>query len=388
MKNPYTLLTPGPVSFPFPVKKTLSEPSLHHRSLSFQKIFKETQNPLQSIFQTKEFVLTLTSSGTGAMEAAVTNTLSPQDSILCICIGKFGERWKEIGQSYGMQVSSLEAPPGEFVPAERVKKHLQSYPETKAVFMQACETSTATDQPIEEISAILKQYPQTLLIVDGITGIGAMKLPMDSLGIDVLIAGSQKTFMIPTGIAFIALSQKAWEFQKTSTCPRYYFDLKKEIEAQKQGQTIFSSNVTLIRALSTSLNYYKEKGLEGFILRCHSLAKSAHVFCQNFSLSLFSKNPSSSVTAIQMPEGISGIQIKKHLEEEHNIIIATGQGSLKDQIIRIGHLGPITNKDFLRGLRALGMELNKKRHDIYTIEKLDKALTLAKNELENHSEIF
>ena len=322
------------------------------------------------------------------MEAALTNTLSPKDSILCICIGKFGERWKEIGQSYGMQVSSLEAPPGDFVSAQRIKKHLQSHPETKAVFVQACETSTATDQPIEEISDILKEYPQTLLIVDGITGVGAMKLPMDSLGIDVLIAGSQKTFMIPTGISFIALSQKAWEFQKTSTCPRYYFDLKRERKAQEQGQTVFSSNVILVRALNTSLNYYKEKGFTKFILRCHSLAKSTHIFCQNFSLSLFSKNPSSSVTAIQMPEGISGVQIKKNLEEKHNIIIATGQGSLKDQIIRIGHLGPITNKDFLRGLLALGVELNKKQHDIYTKEKLDKALTLARNELETHSEIF
>ena len=388
MKSPYTLLTPGPVSFPPSVKKALSEPSLHHRSDAFKTLFQKTQKPLQTIFQTKEFVLCLTGSGTSAMEAALTNTLSSGDSALCISIGKFGERWESIAKAYGIKIASLKSPAGDIVPPKKIDEYLKNHPETKTILTQACETSTGTNQPLHELAEILKKYPQILFVVDGITGLGTMNLPMDSLGIDVLITGSQKTFMIPTGMAFIAFSSKAWNFCKSSTCPRYYFNLEKELKAQQKGQTVFSSNVTLIRALKASLDLYEEKGLNTIIARCQSLAKATHIFCEHFSLSLFSKYPSSALTSIKLPETISGLEIKKALEENHNIIIASGQGDLVHKMIRIGHIGPITNADLLRSLQALGLELNKKQDQLYTKEKLKKALEITQKELNKTPEIF
>lgn len=388
MKNYYTLLTPGPVSFPSCVQKTLSEPSLHHRSKAFQDLFQNIQKPLQSVFQTKEFVITLNGSGSAAMEAGVTNTLSPEDEVLCVSIGKFGERWEEINKAYKIKVHSLKYPAGHFTPPEEIENYLKKHSQIKAVFIQACETSTGTNQPVKEIAKVLNKHSDILFIVDGVTGLGTMNLPMNELGIDILVAGSQKTFMIPTGLSFVALSKKAWSAYNKSSCPRYYFDLKKELETQKKGQTVFSSNVTLIRALNASLNLYEEKQLSSIIARCKNLAKTTHVFFQSLSLPLFSKNPSNALTAIKMPKEISTVKIKKALEEDYGIVIATGQGVLKNELLRIGHIGPIKNQDILKALYAIGLEINKELPEFYTKEKINKALSNAKDELQQHPEIF
>jgi len=375
------LLTPGPVILSPSVRNALSQPMWHHRSLEFKQTLKQVSSDLQEIFQTKQPVLILHSTGTGAMEAALSNTLSPGEKVLCICTGKFGKRWKNIAQTFGMTVCSIDILPGKAVSVEMVKRELKKTKSIRALLVTACETSTATEQPIKEIAQILKNYPEVLLIVDGITALGAMELPMDEWGIDVLVAGSQKGFMIPTGLAFIALSEKAWKAESASSCPKYYFNLKKEQTAQAQGQTAFSSSVTLIRALKESLKSIKSQGLKNCILKCQALKKSTHVFCENLGLTLYSSRPANSVTAVELPEGVSAQRIKNNLQTYHKVILATGQGPLRDKILRIGHLGPIGPADHLKGLKALALELKREAPNHSDDATVKKALKQAEKTL-------
>ena len=375
------LLTPGPVLLTPSSQKAFGEQTLHHRSLEFQKLFLKMREKLKFVFQTKQDVLVLTSSGTGAMEASLTNTLSPKEEAICVCGGKFGERWKSIGLAYGIKIHSIEIPLGQAVSAEQVKKALKKHPKAKAFLISACETSTGTEHPISTCSSILKKHKNVLFMVDGITGIGTMNLPMDKLGIDVLIGGSQKSFMIPAGLSFISLSEKAWTFQKKAISPRYYFDLSREKAQQQKGLTAFSPSVPLIKALDLNLNLFKKKGLKHFISRSKNLAQVTHIFCKEMNLTLFSKKPSAAVTAIQVPEGISGDKIRKNLETNDRVILAGGQDSLKDKIIRIGHMGWIDNSSFLLALKALGKELHKAKPKTFSLKKLEKALHKTKENL-------
>jgi len=380
MKKSYTLLTPGPVPLTEPIQQILSQQPSYHRDGEFQHIFKEVQKNLQIFFQTQESVLILTSTGTGAMEAAITNTLSPEDLILCVCSGKFGLRWKHIALSHKLKVDVIEVPWGEAVSPEQISKHLKQNPNIKAVLVSACETSTATNHPIKDISQVLCDKPDVLFMVDGITGLGSMPLPMDEWNIDVLVGGSQKSFLLPTGLSFIALSKKAWEFEKHSQCPKFYFHLKREKRDQDKGYSSFSINVSFIEALKESLNQIlkQPKGLEQTITRCQTLAKATQMFCKDMHLSLLSKSPSSAVTAIEMPEDISALQVKQSIKDKAHIIVAGGQDHLKDKIIRIGHLGYIQNKDLLMCLKVLGEELHLKNPNQFPKYKIQHALQTTK----------
>lgn len=376
------LLTPGPVLLSPAVQTALSLPMDHHRSRSFKKTLKQVSSDLKWIFRTKEPVLILHSTGTGAMEAALSNTLSPGEEALCVCAGKFGQRWREIGEAFGLQIHSLNIPLGSAVQPKALEKELKRHKRIRALLISACETSTATEQPLKEISRIVKKHPELLFIVDGVTGVGAMELPMDKWGIDVLVAGSQKSFMLPAGLSFVALSQKAWQAVESSTSPRYYFDLKKEKEAQAQGETAFSSSVTLIRALGESLKLIKKESLKSSISKCRAFRNSTHAFCKSLNLLLYSSRPAHSVTAIKVPEPLSAGEIKKNLEEGHGVVLAGGQGPLKGKILRIGHLGPLSKRDHLRGLKALAWELNKQDSKSFDRKKVAEALRKAKKPLE------
>ena len=378
------LFTPGPVILIPEVKKSLALPMWHHRSSEFKELVKGLSLGLKRIFQTQSPVLILNSSGTGAMEAALSNTLSPGDEVICVCAGKFGERWRDIAENFGMKVHSIEVPLGQSVSLSAVERTLEKHKKARAFLITACETSTATEHPIKEISKLLKDFPETLFIVDGVTGVGAMDLPMDLWGIDVLIAGSQKSFMLPTGLSFIALSKKSWDFNKKSSCPKYYFDLKKEKTAQEQGQTAFSSSVSLIRALKESLRYMERQSLKACILRCRLLKESTHSFCRALGLALYSSSPSNAVTAFQVPEGLSGKELKGLLQTNHQIALAGGQGVLKDKILRIGHLGPISNSLHRTALKAIAFELNKKDPSFFSKERIKKALRQAEKVLANN----
>ena len=372
------LLTPGPVMIPFSVRQALSRPAPHHRSSEFKSILKQVSSDLKEIFQTKGPVLILHSSGTGAMSAVVSNILSPQDETLCLCAGKFGERWRDINKSYKMKPHCLYAPPGSAVSPADVRSALR--PSHKAVFTSACETSTAVEHDIQGISEALKSArSKALLVVDGITGVGAMPLDMDKWGIDVLAAGSQKSFMLPAGLSFVALSERAWRACDFSSCPKYYFDLKKEKEAQTKGQTAFSASVPLISALKESLCLMKKRGLSGCVAHCSALRQATLSFFRHLELPALSS--AHAVTAIKVPEDLSGDELKNRLQRVYNIVIAGGQGELKGKIWRIGHLGPVSFKDHLRCLKAFSKELHRQSPQRFSLQKGKEALKKAEGAL-------
>ena len=380
-KNPDTppptplLLTPGPVPIPVSILKILSKPMIHHRCTQFADILKQTQFLLKKIFQTEQEVLILNASGTGSMASALLNTLSPGDTVLALSAGKFGERWAEIATAYKLKALRLNIPWGKAVSTKEVRTILDKNPQIKAVLAQACETSTGVLHPIEQLAALTKKKPNTLFIVDAISALGAVDIPMDKWGIDIMIGGSQKSFCLPAGMSFIAFSQKAWQFNEKAQLPVYYFDLKKEKKAQAKGQTAFSANVNFIRALhSLLLPMEKKEGLNKLIQKSEQLSKITLQFCKTLGLNIFADPPSPSVTSIALPKHIDGVKLKKHIEEKYKVVFGGGQGQLKGHIIRVGHLGDISTADLKKGLKCLLLGLQS--IDPHFITKKDRKKTL------------
>jgi aspartate aminotransferase-like enzyme len=376
MSFDYLLMTPGPVRIPDEVLRSMAEPMIHHRTAAFVKIFSKTLVQLKTIFQTEEPVIIQSASGSGGMEAAIVNTLSPGDEVLCIVSGKFGERWAEMCSEYGVRVQALEVPWGEAVDPLDVEKALSANPKIKAVFCQACETSTAVLHPIRELARIVGKHPQTIFIVDAITAVGVTDIAMDEWGLDVVVAGSQKTFMLPTGLSFISFSKKARKFLESAKCPRYYFDVRTELTANASGQTAFSAPVTLIKALSVSLDLILAKGLKNQIVEFDKLARGLRAGGEALGFKSFAKSPSPSVTAFLTPGGLNSENFRNHLEEKYNLTIMGGQDQLKGKIVRIGTLGAV-NDEHVRatlsriqlGLLDFGITADSNR----AMEAFDKA---------------
>ena len=379
-----TLLTPGPVPISEDVKKELSRDMVHHRTGEIKEALGEIQPQLQQIFKTKEHVHILHSTGTGAMEASITNTLSPQDEVIVISGGKFGERWKKIAETYQLIVHEILVPWGHSISADQVEKELKKYPKSKAILMQCCETSTATLFPVKEIAQITKKQSGVLLIVDAISSVLIHDLLMDEWGVDVVLGGSQKSFALPAGFSFIALSKKAQKFQSTSTLPCFYFDLSKEKKANIIGQTSYTSNVSFIRALRTQLNDYTKIGLPHVQRKSVEHARITHQLVKDLGLSLFSKKPSSSVTAILLPSDIDGKQVKNFMLEK-NVFIGGGQDQLEGKIVRFGHMGEITNQSLLLGFKVFCQSLKEQKPSTYTSALIEKALTRAEKSLAEKS---
>ena len=377
------LLSPGPVTLSLAVREQLGRSMTHHRSTEIKQALARLQSSLQQVFKTKEHVYILNSSGTGAMEASLTNTLSPQDEVLIISAGNFAKRWKELSLAYKLIPHEITVPWGEAVNASDVKEKLKTHPQIKAVLAQACETSTAVNHPIKELAEVTKNLPETILIVDAISALMMMDLDMDDYGIDILIGGSQKSFALPTGMSFLALSKKAYEFQKKSLLPVFYFDLKKEEQANQKGETAFSANVSFIRALDASLQEYLQQGFSQIREKAQRLATATEQFVKHANLKLFSSAPSLTLTAITMPENIDGNQVKKFMEEQ-NVMVAGGQDILKGKIIRFGHIGHIQYKDYAKALEVFGKALQDQEPTIYTKEVLKQAQKKAE-EILNYS---
>ena len=377
MKNsPPLLLTPGPVSIPQSLLQILSEPMIHHRSLEFANILQKTQILLKKMFQTKQDVLLLNSSGTGAMSAALLNTLSPGDTVLALCAGKFGERWADMAKAYRLNVIKLSAAWGKAISPEELKLTLKQHPQIKAVLGQACETSTGVIHPIEALASVTKkENPKILFIMDAISALGTVDIPMDQWGIDIMIGGSQKSFCLPAGMAFIALSEKAWSYNKTAQLPVYYFDLKKEKQAQSKGQTAFSTNVSFIRTLHAFLlPLEKEDGLKKLIQKSEQLSQITLKFCKILNIDIFGKPNSPSVTSIQLPAHIDGVILQKQMEKKHKILLGGGQDKLKGRIIRIGHIGNTSVADLKKGLKQLSLELHSMNTQFISKKNIEKAL--------------
>lgn len=361
MQRKYYLLAPGPVPVPPKVLAAMSEPIIHHRAPAFVKVLEEVRGGLKFLFQTKNEVLILASSGTGAMEGAVTNTLCKGDTSLVVRAGKFGERWAEICEAYGVKPICIDVPWGQAVDPKLIAQELEKNPFIRAVFIQASETSTGVMHPIREIAEIVKKYDNTLLIVDAISGIGVFDLPVDKWGLDVVVSGSQKAFMLPPGLAFVTLSDKALSFVEKSDIPKYYFNFKKELKKLvKDNETNFTPAVSLIMGLREALNMIKEDGLEKVFKRHARLADATRAAAKALGLELYAPDsPSNAVTAINAPAGIDGQKIVKILRDKHNITIAGGQSEAKGKIFRIAHMGYLDAYDIIMVVSALEMTLKE-----------------------------
>lgn len=344
MSNQILLLAPGPVQLHPEVQKILSLPMIHHRTPEFDAVLKSVLENLKFLFQTQNPVFMHSSTGSGGMESLLVNVLSPNDKVLAIVSGKFGERWADMAEAYGANVHRLAVPWGQAAPLDQIEKFLNENSDTAMVLTQACETSTATKHDLESLGKLIAKT-QTLLLVDGITALGAYPLPMDSYHIDGLVAGSQKAVMLPTGMSFVSFSEKAWKKIKTSKCPKFYFDIQKEFTANKKGETLFSSNVPLIRALDFILKRIQHLGLDKHYSQLKRRADYTRAMALELGLTLFSKSPADSVTALQLPAFIDGVKLREHLETKYFLTVMGGQDQLKGQILRLGHMGYITEND-------------------------------------------
>lgn len=375
----YSLLAPGPVNLHPDVRRTLAEPMIHHRTPEFDKILARVLSGIKDVFQTSQPVYLLSSTGSGGMEALLVNVLSKGDKVLAIVSGKFGERWAEMAKYFGANVTILTAPWGEAINPADVKKHLEEHPDTRAVLCQACETSTAVAHPIEALGQIVKAYPQTLLLVDAITALGAYHLPMDQWHIDGLVAGSQKAFMLPTGMSFLSFSKKAESFFESANFPRFYFDIRKESKANKNGETYFSSNVSIIKALDVVLKIIQDKGLQNHFSEIKSRAQFTRDLAQKIGFKLYAQSPSDSVTALLVPDGIDGQKLRLHLEEKYKITVMGGQDQAKGKIIRIGHMGYIQKSEMLHLIHKLGLSLNDLQPGLCSEAALNSVMSQAQS---------
>lgn len=370
------LLTPGPTAVPENVLLDMARPMIHHRTPEFENIFKEAREGLKKIFKTKEEPLILVSSGTGAMEAAVTNILSEKDKALVINGGKFGERFIKIAQTYGVDVKTIDVEWGRSVNPDDVKKFLQDNPDTKAVFLQGSETSTTVYHPVKEIAAITKDMPETVLVVDGITSVGVHNTEFDEWGIDILITGSQKAFMLPPGLAFIALSKKACSMAEKSSLPKFYFNLKTELKNQLKNTTAWTAGVSLVTGLKTVISMMEKEGLENVFKRHALNAEAVRAAVSALGMTLLAKDiPSNAATGCFLPEGIDGKKFVKYLRDDCGVALAGGQDKLAGKILRISHLGYHDVFDTITAISAIEMGLKKFGADI----ELGKGVAAAQN---------
>jgi len=357
------LFSPGPTMLPPEVLLKMAEPVMHHREPEFEKIFGEIREGLKYLFQTKNEVLIFTSSGTGAMEGAVSNILSKGDKALVVRGGKFGERWGEICKAYGIEFIPIDVEWGKAVAPKKIEEALKSNPSIRAVYTQASETSTGVRHPIREMAEIVRKYEETAIIVDAITGIGVFDIPMDQWGIDVVVSGSQKALMLPPGLSFVALSDKAWKFVERSNLPKFYFDFKKELKSAQKNQNSFTPAISLFVGLRESLKLIQEEGLEGVFSRHEKLAEATRAAVKALGLELYAPDsPSNALTAVRLPEGISGGKLKSLFFEKFGITVAGGQDQAKGKIIRIAHLGYYERLDMIMVISALEMLLKEMGH--------------------------
>jgi len=350
MKHNY-LMTPGPSPLLPEVKAALGRDIIHHRTEEFREVLKEAHEGLKYLFQTKNPVLIFSSSGTGAMEAAVSNFLKKEDKALVVMGGKFGERWKEICESFGVETVPLNVEWGNAPLSKDIEKLLDTDSGIKAVYTTLCETSTAAVYDIKSIAEVTRKKG-LLCVVDAVSGLGQDVLKTDEWGVDVVVSGSQKGLMLPPGLAFLSFSKKAEKFLKESDLPKYYFDLKKASKSWEKNDTPFTPSVSLIFALRESLRVIREEGLETRWKDFEKMGRALRSALTSLGFEILSKSPSSSVTAA-LVKGIDTASIVKKMRKEYGISIAGGQGHLKGKIVRIAHMGYINPLDIVMCLSVL-----------------------------------
>ena len=352
------LLSPGPTPIPNEVALAMSETMIHHRTPQFNKIFEEARQGLKTLFGTNGDVLILASSGTGAMEAAVANLFSPGDKVLVINGGKFGERWLNISNAFGLDPIEVKVEWGQAVRVADVEKQLELHPDIQSVMIQASETSTTVLHPVKEIAKLTENGP--LFLVDGVTAVGVLPVPLDEWDIDVLVTGSQKALMLPPGLGFIALSDRAWEKTNKAKLPRFYFDLNLERKNQAKGSGAFTPAVSLIFGLRASLNMMAREGFDRVYARHARMARATRAAATAMGLKLLAPDsPSPAATGIFLPNGLDADKVLDYLRDQMGVVLAEGQDQLKGKAIRIAHVGYMGAFDVITAIAALEMALGK-----------------------------
>ncbi len=363
MKRKPRLFSPGPTPVPPEVLAASARPMTHHRQAAFGEIFASVSEKLKTVFQTSSPVVMMGGSGTTALEAAVTNTLSPGDKAISVNGGKFGERWGLLGNAFGVDMNVIDIEWGTAVEPARIEEELKANPETKAVFATLNETSTTVLTDVKAIAEITAKT-DAILVVDAVSALGADVLKMDEWGIDIVVAGSQKALMLPPGLAFAAVGDKAQKAMESSTIPKFYTSLDKAIKGLAKNTTPFTPPVSLIIALEVSLNQIIDEGMENLWERHRKLAEAARAGVVGMGMELFSQRPSNAATAVKLPEGIDGGVLHKKLRDEYQMCCAGGQEHLKGKIERFAHMGYFDQFDILTVISAFELALKDLGADV------------------------
>jgi serine---pyruvate transaminase len=356
MIKKYYLLSPGPTPIPDSVLSVAAEPIIHHRTPEFSEIFMQVSEGLKYVFGTKEDVFILTSSGTGAMETAIVNSLSPGDKVICINGGKFGERWGNICRAYGVNVREIVLEWGDDFTKDQLAAELRANPEAKAVFSSLSETSSGALYDIKGFGEVVSGTG-AILVVDGISGVGATPCPMDEWKVDVLISGSQKSFMIPPGLAYIAFSPKGWKMVEGAKLPRFYFDARKAKKNLEKQTTPWTPAISLIVQQKKALDIIRAMGMEKLLEHHRILGDATRAGVKALGLELLAKKPGNILTAVKTPAGVDGSKIVKTMQSKYGAYIAGAQDPNKGKFFRIAHLGYMGGFDVITALSALEMTL-------------------------------
>jgi aspartate aminotransferase-like enzyme len=345
----------------------MSRPIIHHRTPEFSAVLDQTRERLQPLMGTKEEVLLLASSGTGAMEAAVANLLASGEAAIYVDAGKFGERWGRILGAYGIKAHQVRVTWGSAVQPSQIEEALRQHPEARAVLMQASETSTTAVHPVEEIAAITRRR-DAMLIVDGITSVGVLEQRMDDWGIDALLTGSQKALMLPPGLGIVALSPRAWARAARQQSPRFYFDLNRELKAQRdEHTTAYTPAISLVFGLNKSLEMIHAETLPVVFARHRLMARATRAAAGALGLQLLAaENPAPGVTGIMVPDRIDGGRLVRYMRDVVGVTVQGGQDQMKGKLVRIGHMGYVAPLDVLVAVGALELALRREGYDFHS----------------------
>ncbi|MEC9282185.1 MAG: alanine--glyoxylate aminotransferase family protein [Bdellovibrionota bacterium] len=350
------LVAPGPVEIPETALKAFASDIVHHRTPEFTRSLVSARGLLKKTLKTDREVYMFCSTGSGAMEAAVVNFLDPNDKSLVIVSGKFGQRWADMLKIYGANVDLVCLENGDSMSLQMLEEKLKAN-NYQSVYCQMCETSTGAYHPIEEMGPMIKNFQNDcLFIVDGITGLLTKELDLQASKVDVMVAGSQKAFMLPTGMSFLWMSELAEKKCESARCPRYYWDLRREKKAIAKDQTAFSTASNLVFALEAALGYILETGLDNHYAEIAWRAESCRKLVSNLGLQVLAKTPAPALTAICMPDKIDGKKLRQKIEDDCRVVFMGGQDELTGKIIRIGHIGDLSRKEYSRALKAFASE--------------------------------
>ncbi len=358
MTKRYILLTPGPTPLPPSVSQAMAQPILHHRTEEFGKLFDFTLKEMQYVYRTANTVLMITTSGSGAMESAVCNLLSPGDKTLVHTTGAFGDRFVTILKAYGLSPVVVAEEWGHAASHARLREALKANPGVKAVFLQHTDTSTGVVNDIENLAAVVRECSDAVTVVDSVSGLAAEKLETDAWGLDVVLTGSQKGLMNAPGLAFVAVSEKAWKLVEAAKLPRFYFDWRSMRKSLKNSETPYTPGVTLVAGQAEALRLIRKEGIENVWKRTADLANYTRDWARRMGLPLFAKDPANILTALTLPAGLDGDALIGEILAQEGISIAGGQVHLKGKIIRIAHMGFISKADLDAGFAAVSKRLS------------------------------